>query len=413
VDPNVNFKALMSRVHRIISTIEPHDSPERYRELGVDVELGLGEVLSPWEVQVNGKVLTTRNIIIATGSEPFVPRIENIEQIDFLTSNTLWQLQELPEHAVVLGGGSIGTELSQAFARLGSSVTQVEQLSAILPREDSEFSAMVQAQLESEGIKVLTGYRALSVELSCHKKSLVVVDTEGTQSLIEFDQLIIAAGRQANTSGFGLEELGVELDPNGTVTVDDFLRTNFPNVYAIGDVAGPYQFTHTASHMAWYASVNALFGSFRKFRVDYSVIPWATFSSPEVARVGLSERDAQSQGIEYDVATYDVADLDRAIAEDEAYGLVKVLVARGSDRILGVTIAAKHAGDLISEFVLAMNHGIGLNKILGTIHIYPTFAEMNKYAASEWRKSHKPEWAVAIAERYFRLRRLGLWSSGR
>jgi len=408
LEPDVDFQAVMARVQRVISTIEPHDSPERYRGLGVDVELGRGEILTPWEVRVNDRVLTTRNIIIATGAEPFVPPIEHIEQVDFLTSDTLWQLQELPERTVILGGGPIGTELTQAFARLGSQVTQVELLPALLSREDPEFSGMVQGQLEREGVTVLTGHRATSVRVSGPAKSLVVVDGDGVQSLVDFDQLIIAVGRQANVSGFGLEALGVELNPNGTVAVDDFLRTNFPNIYAIGDVAGPYQFTHTASHMAWYASVNALFGSFRKFRVDYSVIPWATFCSPEVARVGINEREAQAEGIDYDVATYNVADLDRAIADDEAYGLVKVLVARGSDRILGVTIAAQHAGDLISEFVLAMKHGIGLNKILGTIHIYPTFAEMNKFAASEWRKNHKPEWALAIAERYHRWRRVGL-----
>ena len=408
LEPDVDFQAVMARVQRVISTIEPHDSPERYRGLGVDVELGRGEILTPWEVRVNDSVLTTRNIIIATGAEPFVPPIEHIDQVDFLTSDTLWQLQELPERTVILGGGPIGTELTQAFARLGSQVTQVELLPALLSREDPEFSGMVQGQLEREGVTVLTGHRATSVRVSGPAKSLVVVDGDGVQSLVDFDQLIIAVGRQANVSGFGLEALGVELNPNGTVAVDDFLRTNFPNIYAIGDVAGPYQFTHTASHMAWYASVNALFGSFRKFRVDYSVIPWATFCSPEVARVGINEREAQAEGIDYDVATYNVADLDRAIADDEAYGLVKVLVARGSDRILGVTIAAQHAGDLISEFVLAMKHGIGLNKILGTIHIYPTFAEMNKFAASEWRKNHKPEWALAIAERYHRWRRVGL-----
>ncbi len=408
LEPDLDFQAVMARVQRVISTIEPHDSPERYRGLGVDVELGRGEILTPWEVRVNDRVLTTRNIIIATGAEPVVPPIEHIDQVDFLTSDTLWQLQELPERTVILGGGPIGTELTQAFARLGSQVTQVELLPALLSREDPEFSGMVQGQLEREGVTVLTGHRATSVRVSGPAKSLVVVDGDGVQSLVDFDQLIIAVGRQANVSGFGLEALGVELNPNGTVAVDDFLRTNFPNIYAIGDVAGPYQFTHTASHMAWYASVNALFGSFRKFRVDYSVIPWATFCSPEVARVGINEREAQAEGIDYDVATYNVADLDRAIADDEAYGLVKVLVARGSDRILGVTIAAQHAGDLISEFVLAMKHGIGLNKILGTIHIYPTFAEMNKFAASEWRKNHKPEWALAIAERYHRWRRVGL-----
>ena len=402
---DVDFKAIMARVQRTIAEIEPHDSVERYQGLGVDVEIGEGEVVSPWHVCVNGKTISTRNIVIASGAEPFVPPIENIDSVDYLTSNNLWELQERPGKVVVLGGGPIGTELTQAFGRLGSQVTQVELLPNILPREDKEFSEMVQMQLETEGVNVLTGHKALSIVNEGKGSLLTVVDGEGVKKTVPFDRLVVAVGRKANTSGFGLEELGVILNPNGTVSVDDYLRTNFPNIYAIGDAAGPYQFTHTASHMAWFASVNALFGLFKKFKVDYSVIPWATFCSPEVARVGLNEQDACAQEIPYEVSTYDVADLDRAIVEEAAHGLVKVLTVPGKDKILGVTIAAEHAGELIGEFTLAMKHGIGLKKILGTIHIYPTFLEMNKFAASEWRKSHKPGWALVIAEKFHRWRR--------
>ncbi|MBT7878560.1 MAG: FAD-dependent oxidoreductase [Gammaproteobacteria bacterium] len=402
---DVDFKAIMARVQRTIAEIEPHDSVERYQGLGVDVEIGEGEVLSPWHVRVNGKTISTRNIVIASGAEPFVPPIDNLDSVDYLTSNNLWELQERPGRVVVLGGGPIGTELTQALGRLGSQVTQVELLPNILPREDKEFSSMVQMQLETEGVNVLTGHKAESVVDDGKGHALKVVDGEGLEKLIPFDRLVVAVGRKANTAGFGLEELGVDLNPNGTVLVDEYLRTNFSNIYAIGDAAGPYQFTHTASHMAWYASVNALFGLFRKFKVDYSVIPWATFCSPEVARVGLNEQDALAQEIPYEVSTYDVADLDRAIVDEEAHGLVKVLTVPGKDKILGVTIAAEHAGELIGEFTLAMKHGIGLNKILGTIHIYPTFMEMNKFAASEWRKRHKPEWALVIAEKFHRWRR--------
>jgi pyruvate/2-oxoglutarate dehydrogenase complex dihydrolipoamide dehydrogenase (E3) component/uncharacterized membrane protein YdjX (TVP38/TMEM64 family) len=402
---DVDFKAIMARVQRTIAEIEPHDSVERYQGLGVDVEIGEGEVVSPWHVCVNGKTISTRNIVIASGAEPFVPPIENINSVDYLTSNNLWELQERPDKVVVLGGGPIGTELTQAFGRLGSQVTQVELLPNILPREDKEFSEMVQMQLETEGVNVLTGHKALSIVNEGKGSLLTVVDGEGVKKTVPFDRLVVAVGRKANTSGFGLEELGVVLNPNGTVSVDDYLRTNFPNIYAIGDAAGPYQFTHTASHMAWFASVNALFGLFKKFKVDYSVIPWATFCSPEVARVGLNEQDACAQEIPYEVSTYDVADLDRAIVEEAAHGLVKVLTVPGKDKILGVTIAAEHAGELIGEFTLAMKHGIGLKKILGTIHIYPTFLEMNKFAASEWRKSHKPSWALVIAEKFHRWRR--------
>ena len=402
---DVDFKAIMARVQRTIAEIEPHDSVERYQGLGVDVEIGEGEVVSPWHVCVNGKTISTRNIVIASGAEPFVPPIENIDSVDYLTSNNLWELQERPGKVVVLGGGPIGTELTQAFGRLGSQVTQVELLPNILPREDKEFSEMVQMQLETEGVNVLTGHKALSIVNEGKGSLLTVVDGEGVKKAVPFDRLVVAVGRKANTSGFGLEELGVILNPNGTVSVDDYLRTNFPNIYAIGDAAGPYQFTHTASHMAWFASVNALFGLFKKFKVDYAVIPWATFCFPEVARVGLNEQDACAQGIPYEVSTYDVADLDRAIVEEAAHGLIKVLTVQGKDKILGVTIAAEHAGELIGEFTLAMKHGIGLKKILGTIHIYPTFLEMNKFAASEWRKSHKPGWALVIAEKFHRWRR--------
>ncbi len=405
LEVDVDFSAIMARVERAIREIEPHDSVERYESLGVDVEVGEGRIVSPWHVEVNGKTLSTRNIVVATGAEPFVPPIENIDAVDYLTSDNLWDLQTRPDRIVVLGGGPIGTELTQAFGRLGSQVTQVELLSNILPREDEEFSSMIQTQLELEGVNVLTGHKAVSVARDGTEKALVVEDDSGVSRQIPFDALIVAVGRKANTTGFGLQELGVALNPNGTVAVDDYLRTNFPNIYAIGDAAGPYQFTHTASHMAWFASVNALFGVFKKFKVDYSVIPWATFCSPEVARVGLNERDAQAAGIEYEVTTYDVAGLDRAIADEEAHGMIKVLTPPDSDKVLGVTIAAEHAGELIGEYTLAMKHGLGLNKILGTIHIYPTMLEMNKFAASEWRKRHKPMWALAIARRFHAWRR--------
>lgn len=405
VETDVELKPVMERVQRVIKEIEPHDSVERYESLGVDCEIGEGKIISPWHVEVNGKTISTRNIVIATGAEPFVPPIENIDKVDYLTSDNLWELESLPERMVVLGGGPIGTELTQAFSRLGSQVTQVELLPNIIPREDEEFSAMVQLQLELEGVNVLTGHKAEAVIEVDGEQALRVVDADGNTSNIPFDKLLVAVGRRAHTRGFGAEELGIGLNDNGTITVDDYLRTNYPNIYAIGDVAGPYQFTHTASHMAWYASVNALFGVFRKFRVDYSVIPWATFCSPEIARVGLNETEAKEEGVVYDVATYDLAGLDRGLADEAAHGLVKVLTEKGKDRIIGVTIAAEHAGEMIAEYVLAMKHGIGLNKILGTIHVYPTYMEANKFAASEWRKANKPEWALDIAEKFHAWRR--------
>ncbi|MFP6805590.1 MAG: FAD-dependent oxidoreductase [Pseudomonadales bacterium] len=401
------FSDVMERVQRVIKQIEPHDSVERFEGLGVDVEIGEAEILSPYQVRINNKVLSTRNIVIATGAVPFVPPIKNLDQIDYLTSDNIWEIRELPKRLIVLGGGPIGTELTQTFNRLGSEVTQIERLPQIMTREDPEIAELVANSLRSEGVDVLTGYSASEIVIEGKEKYLVcesMVAGEDDKK-IPFDELLVAVGRKANVEGFGLDNLGVEITERGTIAVDDYLRTNYPNIYAIGDVAGPYQFTHTASHMAWYATVNALFGTFKKFKVDYSVIPWSTFCTPEVARVGLNETEAQLQQIEYEVTRYDVAELDRAIADEEAHGVVKVLTVPGKDTILGVTIAADHAGDLIAEYVLAMKHGLGLNKILGTIHIYPTLAEMNKFAASEWRKNHKPNWALDLAEKYHTWRR--------
>jgi len=403
--PDFDFAHVMDRVQRIIKTIEPHDSVERFEGLGVNVAIGEAKILSPWSVAVNDQVLTTRSIIIATGAAPFVPPIKNIEAVDYLTSDNLWDIREMPGRMIVLGGGPIGTELAQALNRLGSQVTQVEMAPRIMSREDPEISMMVTASLEAEGVEVLVNHTAREVLVEKGEKFLLVSTNDGQEKRVAFDHLLVAVGRKANVAGFGLEELGVGITPQGTIEVDDYLRTNYLNIYAVGDVAGPYQFTHTASHMAWFAAVNALFGTFWKFAVDYSVIPWCTFTSPEVARVGISETEAQAQNIAYEVTTFDVAELDRALADEEAHGVVKVITPPGKDTILGVTIVADHAGDLISEYVLAMKYGLGLKKIMGTIHIYPTLAEMNKFAASEWRKKHKPDWALELAGRYHAWRR--------
>ncbi len=404
-----DFADVMERVQRVIRTIEPHDSAERYTGLGVECLQGEAKIVSPWEVEIktDGKAtrrLTTRSIVIAAGARPFVPPIPGIEKMDCLTSDTVWGLRELPGRLLVLGGGPIGSELAQAFARLGSKVTQVEMLPRILPREDPEVSEMLRAQFAAEGIVVLTGHKAKQFRLEGGRKSLVC-EREGKEVNVEFDVLLCAVGRVANTAGYGLEELGIPVTKARTVETDEFLQTVFPNIYACGDVAGPFQFTHTASHQAWYASVNALLGGFKKFRADYSVIPWATFTDPEVARVGLSESEAKERGIAYEVSVYGIDDLDRAIADESAHGMVKVLTVPGKERILGATIVGEHAGDLIAEYVAAMRHGFGMNKIFGTIHIYPTLVEANKYAAGVWKKAHAPQWALRLAERFHAWRR--------
>jgi len=399
-----DFADVMERVQRVIRTIEPHDSAERYAGLGVECLQGEAKIVSPWAVEIAGmdgkkRTLTTRAIVIAAGARPFVPPIPGIERMDCLTSDTVWELRKLPRRLVVLGGGPIGSELAQAFARLGSRVTQVEMLPRILPREDPEVSAMVKKSFEEEGIAVLTGHKAKEFLLEQGRKTLVC-ERDGGEARIEFDVLLCALGRVANTTGYGLEDLGIPVSRARTVDTNEFLQTRYPNIYACGDVAGPYQFTHVGAHQAWYASVNALFGSLKMFRADYSVIPWATFTDPEVARVGLSETEAKERNIPYEVSTYGIDELDRAIADEAARGMVKVLTVPGKDRILGATIVGEHAGDLIAEYVAAMRHGFGMNKILGTIHIYPTLVEANKYAAGVWKKAHAPQGVLRMAEKF-------------
>jgi pyruvate/2-oxoglutarate dehydrogenase complex dihydrolipoamide dehydrogenase (E3) component/uncharacterized membrane protein YdjX (TVP38/TMEM64 family) len=404
-----DFAQVMERVQRVIKEIEPHDSAERYTGLGVDVAEGSARIVSPWEVEISyadgsKKLLTTRSIVIAAGARPFVPPIPGIEQVEVLTSDNVWNLRERPDRLVVLGGGPIGSEMTQAFARLGCKVSQVEMSPRILSREDPEVSEMVAQRFRAEGIDVLVGHKAKRIEVDAEGKWLVA-EHEGQDLRIPFDALLVAVGRSANLKGYGLEELGVVT--GRTVEVNGYLQTNFPNIYAAGDVAGPYQFTHTAAHQAWYAAVNALFDHFKKFSADYRVIPWATFVEPEVAHVGLNELEAKERKVPYEVTRYDLSELDRAIADSEAHGFVKVLTVPGKDTILGVTIVGEHAGDLLAEYVLAMKYKLGLNKILGTIHTYPTLAEANKYAAGNWKRAHAPERLLAWVERFHTWRRGG------
>ena len=401
-----DFAEVMQRVQSVIKQVEPHDSVQRYTRLGVDCYQGEAKILSPYEVQVNAQTLTTKNIIIATGSQPFVPDIEGLEAVDYLTSDTVWELREQPKKLLVLGGGPIGSELAQAFQRLGTEVTVVERSAGILSREDNDVSQQVLQSFVDDGIKVFANFQIMRFAVEGDKKTAVCKHTQsGDQISLEFDRVLIALGRRAKVTGLGLEELGVNIADRGTVEVDQFLRTNYNNIYACGDVAGPYQFTHTAAHQAWYAAVNALFSPWKKFKVNYTVIPWATYTDPEVARVGLSEKEARQKNIPYELTTYGIDDLDRAITDSEDRGLVKVLTVPGKDKILGAAIVCAHASDLIVEFVVAMTHGIGLNKILGTIHIYPTMAEANKFAAGNWKKAHKPEKLLQWVEKFHRWRR--------
>ena len=399
-----DFANVMERVQKITATVAPHDSVERYSQLGVECLTGEARIVAPQKVEVNGKMLTARSIIVATGARPLVPPIPGLDQIDYLTSDNVWNLRERPQRLVVLGGGPIGAEMAQAFARLGSEVTIIEMAPHLLVREDSEVIELVTQRFRDEGITVLTEHKVKSFS-STDRQKILTCEHDGKDVEISFDRVIVALGRKANVKGFGLEELGVKLSPRKTIEADAFLETNIPNLYVCGDVTGPFQFTHIAAHQAWYASVNALFTPFKRFKVDYSIIPWTTFTDPEVARVGLNEKDAKVQNIPYEVTTYGLDDLDRAIADSEAHGFVKVLTVPGKDKILGVTIVGTHAGDIIPEFILAMKHGLGLNKILGTIHIYPTLGEANKYAAGAWRKAHVPALGLAALKIFHAWRR--------
>jgi pyruvate/2-oxoglutarate dehydrogenase complex dihydrolipoamide dehydrogenase (E3) component/uncharacterized membrane protein YdjX (TVP38/TMEM64 family) len=409
--PTFSFRKVMQRVHDVIAAVEPHDSIERYTGLGVEVLQGYAKLVDPWTVEITlnsggTQRLTARSIVLATGARPFVPPLPGIEDSGYVTSDTLWdefaKLDEAPQRLVVLGGGPIGCELAQSFARLGSQVTQVEMGSRIMVREDADVSALAEASLRSDGVELLTGHKALRCERDGERK-FIVVEHGGSERRIEFDALLCAVGRVARLQGYGLEALGIETQR--TIVTNDYLETLYPNIFAAGDVAGPYQFTHTAAHQAWYAAVNALFGHLKKFKVDYRVIPWTTFIDPEVARVGLNEQEAKEKGIAVEVTRYGLDDLDRAIADGAAHGFVKVLTEPGKDRILGVTIVGEHSGDLLAEFVLAMKQNLGLNKILGTIHAYPTWAEANKYAAGEWKRAHAPQTVLAWLERYHTWRR--------
>ena len=406
-EPKVPFASVMKRIHSVIRTIEPHDSVERFTSLGVDCIQGSARFVTPWEIELDEdgakRRITTRTVVIATGGKPFVPPIPGVEDVEPLTSENLWEIEEQPGRLVVLGGGPIGSELSQAFARLGTTVTQIEQGDRLLPREDTDVSELVLNRFRDEGVDVRLGHKASRFAVEDGER-VVYCEHGGGTVRIPFDRVLVAVGRKGNTEGLGLEALNIEPGTQGTVPTNEDLSVIYPNIFACGDVAGPYQFTHMAAHQAWHAAVNALFGQFKRFRVDYSVTPWVTFTSPEVGRVGLNEAEAREQGIDYEVTTYGLDDLDRAIAESEDHGFIKVITRRGKDKILGATVAGEHGGELLTEFILAMKHGIGLNKILGTIHPYPTWNESVKFAAGEWKKAHAPQRVIQWLGRYHRRR---------
>lgn len=405
-DVEFSFSEVMSRVHDVIKKIEPHDSIERYSNMGVDCLTGEAQILSPWEVKIGDKTLTTKNIVIASGASPRIVEWPGLKDVGFLTSENLWELKELPKKLVVIGGGPIGCELAQAFSFLGSKVTVIDNGEHLMPREDNDVSLFMEKVFAKCGIDIIKKAEVQKFEkVGIGGKVQIKIYNQSEPQDIYFDKVLLALGRAANVKGFGLEQLNIPLTKEKTIQVDSFLRTNYPNIYACGDAAGPYQFTHVAAHQAWYASVNSLFSPFKKFAVDYRVIPWATYTKPEVARVGINEHDALKSGLEVEKTIYGIDDLDRAIADSKDHGFVKVLTAKGSDKILGVTIIADNASEMLPEFVLAMKYNLGLNKILGTIHTYPTMSEANKYAAGMWKKAHAPRWVFKYLKMFFNWRR--------
>jgi len=401
-----DFAEIMERVQSIIRKIEPHDSVERYSKLGVDCLQGEAKILSPNKVSVDGKVITTKNIIIATGGVPAVPRIPGIENIDYYHTDNIWTIRKQPKKLIVIGGGPIGCELGQAFARMGTKVILIQRHHQLLPREDDDVIEVMERHLEKEGAELRLSTITERIEVRDGKKFLIVKKKgDEKEEEIEFDELLSAVGRVPRTKGFGLEELGVELDDRGRIRTDQYSRTNIKNIFACGDVTSPYQFTHMAAHQAWYCAVNALFSPFAKFKVDLSITPWCTYTDPEIGRLGLNEKEAKEKNIPYELSVYPLDDLDRAITDSEDYGMIKVLTPPGKDKILGVTICGYHAGDLLPEFVFAKKYGMGLNKILGTIHVYPTMGESIKYAAGIWKKAHKPEGLLNLIGKFHSFRR--------
>ncbi len=405
----VDFAAVMDRVADAVRGVAPHDSVERYTALGVDVRQGHARLVDPWHVEITAadgtrEVLSTRAIVIATGAAPTVPPLPGLQDVAFLTSDTLWGLRTAPRRLAVLGGGPIGCELALALARLGCGVTLVEQAPRLLAREDDAVSALAADSLRAAGVDLRLGVAVQRAEASAAGAPDGVLQL-ADGAAVAFDRLLVAVGRSARLQGFGLEALGI---PAGrTIETNEYLETLHPNIYACGDVAGPWQFTHAAGHQAWSAAVNALFGQFRRFRVDGRVMPAVTFLDPEIARVGLNEREAAAQGVAVEVTRYPLGDLDRAIVERETTGFIQVLTEPGRDRMLGVTIVGAHAGELLAEFTLAMQHGLGLNKILGTVHPYPSWSDAAKLTAGRWKDAHKPEGALRWLARYHAWRRGG------
>ncbi len=391
-----DFAAVMARVRTVVAEVAPHDSAERYRGLGAEVIEGRATVVDPWTVDVDGRRLTARRIVVATGAEPVLPPVPGLADVKPLTSETVWDLTERPARLLVVGGGAIGCELAQSFARLGSAVTMVEGAPRVLPREDEEVSAAMRQALKADGVAVFEGVAVAAFARADGAFRATLADGRP----IPFDRVLVAVGRRPRTRGFGLEALGL-LD-DGRLVVDGRLRTRLPTIYAAGDVVGKLQFTHAAGQYGARAALNALLAPLGRAKAGLPAFPFVVYTDPEIARVGLNETEASERGVRYEVTRHALSEFDRAIVDGATGGFVKVLTVPGKDRILGATIVGAHAGDVLGEFTLAMRHGLGLKAIFATIHSYPGWGDAARATAAEWRRAHTPAWTLQLAERLFR-----------
>lgn len=396
----VNMAEVMASVREVQTKIEPHDSQDRFEGLGVDVYRREFSFISPFEVSDGESTLRAKRIVLATGSSPAVPDVPGLADVGYRSSENIWELEELPKNLVVLGGGPIGCELAQTFARLGSRVTLVQR-SRLLSREDPEVSEFLKDIFEEEGIQLKLGWQPREVIQDGEIKAVVLRHPEEGEQKIPFDEILVALGRKPNTEGLQLENGGVKVE-SGKIPVDSYLRTTAKHIYACGDVTGPFLFTHTADHQARTVLRNALFPG--KSKIQYDVIPWSTFTDPEVARLGMSEIEAREKGIAIEVYRYSLTDLDRAVCDREDRGFIKVLTPKGSDKILGVTLVSPHAGDLLPEWTLAMTQNIGLKTISNLIHVYPTLSEINKRVGGVFQNSRLTPRLRRILSSYLRWR---------
>ena len=391
-EPQFDFEKVFERMRARRAKIAPNDSQERFESLGVDVFHSEARFVSPHEVEVNGQRLRAKNFVIATGSRAVIPKIEGIDSVPYFTNETIFdELEEKPQSMIVLGGGPIGCELTQTFCRLGTHVTMIQRGDQLLPREDRDVAEFLERRLINEGVRIIKNANARAVAVTdAGKVALEFLDRQSAQMAERTffaDALLVAIGRSPNLQSLDLKSAGVDVNERG-VRVTDYLQTSQRHIYAVGDVIGPFLFTHMADAQARVVVRNILMPfQFLRQKMDYSVVPWCTYSDPEVAHVGLGEKEAQQKNLDYDLFVVPLEDVDRAVVESEDAGFAKILTRKGSGKILGATIIAPHAGDLLHEFVLAMNAKIGLGKISSIIHAYPTFAELARKAGDKFNRT--------------------------